>query len=51
MFGVVTFLGVVSFVLNLLCTFASAAPPGEGCGGTFRMPPITIRPRQGDPRD
>jgi hypothetical protein len=41
----------VSFVVNLLCTFASAAPPGVGCGGAFRVPPITIRPPQGDPRD
>ncbi|MEK6717909.1 MAG: cbb3-type cytochrome c oxidase subunit I [candidate division NC10 bacterium] len=43
-FGVMAFLAVVAFVVNLLCTFAASAAPGTGCSGRVPVLPISIRP-------
>lgn len=39
-FGVVAFLAVAAFVVNLLCTLATPAPAGMGCGA----PPVKLMP-------
>jgi hypothetical protein len=47
-FGVIAFLAVVAFVANLLCTFATPAPTGTGCGaGPVRLVSINPRPPVG----
>lgn len=46
-FGMIMFLAVLAFVVNLFCTFA-AAPAGMACsGGMVKMPTLTIRPPSG----
>lgn len=39
-FGVVAFLAVAAFVVNLLCTLAAPAPAGMGCA----TPPVQLMP-------
>ena len=47
-FALVTFLAVVAFVANLLCTFAGPAPAGMGCGAApAQLMSINPRPPMG----
>lgn len=47
-FGVVAFLAVTTFVVNLLCTLAAPAPAGMGCGAApAQLMSINPRPPMG----
>jgi cbb3-type cytochrome oxidase subunit 1 len=47
-FGVMMFLAVTAFVVNLFCTFSAPASAGLGCGGgAQRVIPISLRPSGG----
>jgi hypothetical protein len=44
-FGAILFLAVAAFVINLLCTFATPASAGLGCGGGMpKVVPLSFRP-------